>query len=215
MIADSGIAPTTMQFQHWSGQLRDEGFAAIRTGALGDAAAAAARHAGYRCIQELALLEHDLLDIPVPAARDDVGGPAPSGLAVRRPHHRGDAELAAIDVAAFGEEWGLDALGLREVCEATPQHRLRVASGDASIAFAVSGRAGRSGFLQRLAVHPSAQRQGAATLLVRDSLRWMRRWHVARALVNTHVENGPAMALYLRAGFRLLPSRLGVYEWQQ
>lgn len=207
-MADNGVAPSASQFVAWSTRLRAEGFVAVRTGALGERLAAAASRAGYECVQSLALLEHDLDDIS-PAA---LPGPG-TRPALRRAPNRDD-DLAVVDLAAFGPRWGLDGVGLRDVCDATPQHRLR-ATGDADVpaAFAISGRAARTGFLQRLAVHPDAQRRGMGTELVRDSLRWMRRWRVGRALVNTSVDNEAAMALYLRAGFRLLPGRLGVYEW--
>ena len=78
--------------------------------------------------------------------------------------------------------------------------------------FLVSGRAGRTGYVQRLAVHPSAQRHGLATALLLDSLRWMRRTRVRRAFVNTHVENEAALELYRRHGFVELPERLRVHE---
>ena len=56
----------------------------------------------------------------------------------------------------------------------------------------------------------SARASGAA--LVADSLRWMARWRVQRALVNTHVGNDGALALYHRFGFSDLHDRLHGYE---
>jgi ribosomal protein S18 acetylase RimI-like enzyme len=40
----------------------------------------------------------------------------------------------------------------------------------------------------------------------------MARWRVQRALVNTHIGNAAALALYHRAGFTDLSDRLHVYE---
>jgi ribosomal protein S18 acetylase RimI-like enzyme len=48
--------------------------------------------------------------------------------------------------------------------------------------------------------------------LVADSLRWMARWRVNRALVNTHTGNTAALALYHGLGFSDLGDRLHVYE---
>jgi ribosomal protein S18 acetylase RimI-like enzyme len=47
---------------------------------------------------------------------------------------------------------------------------------------------------------------------VADSLRWMARWRVHRALVNTHVGNAAALSLYHRFGFEDMAERLHVYE---
>jgi hypothetical protein len=46
--------------------------------------------------------------------------------------------------------------------------------------------------------------------LVVDGLRWMRRWKVRRAVVNTQFGNDAALALYLRLGFVPEPSDLAV-----
>jgi ribosomal protein S18 acetylase RimI-like enzyme len=80
------------------------------------------------------------------------------------------------------------------------------------MAYAVSGRDARQGFLQRLAVHPRAQRQGYGRALVLDSLRWAARWRVDRVLVNTHTTNQPALDLYEGVGFHRLHERLHVFE---
>ena len=69
-------------------------------------------------------------------------------------------------------------------------------------AYAISGRAGRRGYVQRLAVHPRHQRAGIGRALVLDGLHWMRRRRVELALVNTQVDNAPALALYESLGFR-------------
>ena len=78
--------------------------------------------------------------------------------------------------------------------------------------FLISGRAGRTGYVQRLAVHPDAHRQGLANDLLLDSLRWMRRARLHAVYVNTHVDNVAALALYRAHGFVELPERLRVFE---
>ena len=78
------------------------------------------------------------------------------------------------------------------------------------LAYAVTGRAGRHGYLQRIAVHPEARRQGYGRAVVLDGLRWLRRHGATQALVNTQRDNSPALALYQSCGFRELPAGLCV-----
>jgi ribosomal protein S18 acetylase RimI-like enzyme len=47
---------------------------------------------------------------------------------------------------------------------------------DGIVAYAISGRDGRNGYIQRLAVAPEHQHHGHGLTLVTDSLRWMARW---------------------------------------
>jgi ribosomal protein S18 acetylase RimI-like enzyme len=177
-------------------RLAEAGYQRVRTSALGSRERAAYAAAGLRVLEELHLLRRDLSDeIP----RTDV--------ALHRPWRL--VEALAVDRAAFPEGWQLDHDGLRDACEATPHHRVRV-HGTPAIGYAVHGRAGLNGFVQRLAVHPSAQRAGIGSALVLDGLRWLRRRGAADALVNTQVGNAPALALYERLGFVVLDEHLEV-----
>jgi ribosomal protein S18 acetylase RimI-like enzyme len=119
-----------------------------------------------------------------------------------------------VDCAAFGAEWGLDAVGIDDVRHATPRHRARAATGDDGhmAGYAISGRDVNQGFLQRLAVMPAVQRTGLGRALVLDSLRWMAFWRVRRVLVNTAVDNLAALELYRSVGFSALDERLRVLE---
>ena len=63
-------------------------------------------------------------------------------------------------------------------------------------AFAITGVANRVGYLQRLAVDPSAQRRGLGHALVADSLDWMHRRGATTAMVNTAFDNEAALGLY-------------------
>ncbi len=202
VVLDGTAVPTPAHYRTWSATLAAHGFTALRTGALAPRQAAQAEQAGLVCVQELALL--------------DVSAPFVIGKVTTGTRRLRESELgiaAEIDAAAFGLTWALDATMLADIRTATPSHRARVVMADGRVAgFLVSGRAGRTGYVQRLAVDPTLHRRGLATALLRDSLRWMRRGRVRRAFVNTHVENTAALELYRRHGFVELPERLRVYE---
>ena len=104
-----------------------------------------------------------------------------------------------LDHRSFDGFWRLDADGLTNAIEATPSSRFRVAEGaDRLLAYAVTGRAGQHGYLQRLAVDPSVRREGYGRAIVLDGLRWLRRHGATQALVNTQCDNA--------RGARALPS---------
>lgn len=218
VLLDPSELPAPFHFEDWLRDLAPQGIDVVRTGALSPRVAERAERAGYRCIQELTLLQ---AVAPLTTAPPAAAGALRRTSACR--HGRtGESELpllAAIDRAAFGDMWQLDATMLADVCAATPTHRARVVrehdhvvARTDPVGFLISGRSGRNGYLQRLAVDPTRHRAGVATALVADALAWMRRWRCERVLVNTHVDNGPALALYHGFGFVELPDRLRVYE---
>jgi ribosomal protein S18 acetylase RimI-like enzyme len=188
------VAPTDDDIAMWLDELgRDTDFVTVRTGALLDAMAAPFTRAGFHEAQRLALLEH--LD---PA----IGGAGTSRTRTRRltAHQLWGAE--AVDRAAFDAPWQLDTAAIDDACRATAQHRARVVRADRRvIGYAVTGRDGADGYLQRLAVEPAHQRQGVATALVLDALGWAATRGARRVLVNTHVHNERALALYRGLGF--------------
>lgn len=182
--------------------LAARGFAEVVTGALAPAEQRGFLAAGFEVRERLLVLAHDLDPPPVAA-----GGP----WRLRRAQRRHRRPALAVDARAFRPFWRFDDTGLDEALSATPARRFRVAVLDGRVvAYAVSGRAGRHGYLQRLAVDPDHQRTGIGSHLVADALWWMRRRGVTRAVVNTQPDNHAAIALYRRLGFRLQPSGLDV-----
>jgi ribosomal protein S18 acetylase RimI-like enzyme len=113
-----------------------------------------------------------------------------------------DRACAELDALAFDAFWRLDREGLRDARRATPVNRYRVALDDDNrvTGYAVTGRAGPTGYLQRLAVHPDQHHRGFGTALVLDGLRWARRRGATSTLVNTQMSNS-ALALYQSLGF--------------
>ena len=181
-------------------QLPARGFSRVVTPALSPGEQAGFLAAGFEVEQRLHLLGHDLRHLP---------RRSPAPLRKARP---GDvAAVLEVDTSAFPPFWRLDLAGLEEAVGATPHARFRVADVDGGVrAYAVTGRARRRGFLQRLAVHPDHRRRGLGRALVVDALRWLRRWRVEKAVVNTQLGNEAALALYESLGFRREPSGLSV-----
>lgn len=155
--------------------------------------------AGFEVRERLHLLGHDLLDLP---DRGDHG--------LRRARRRDLDAVLAVDHAAFEPFWRMDAASLDEAADATPSSRLRIARDRTG--YALFGRAGPRGYVQRIAVRPDTEGRGLGTTLVVDGLWWLRRWRVTDALVNTQERNERAVALYERLGFRLRPGGLAVLE---
>ncbi len=181
--------------------LAARGYTAVLTSALSPAEAQSFFAVGFSEHERLRLLSHDLRRLPsAPPAQ------------LRRGRKADWTEVLAVDASAFDRFWRLDRGGLGEALAATPTTRFRVAVGASGsvVGYAVSGRAGADGYLQRLAVHPWQRRGGLGSALVVDGLRWMRRWKVRRAVVNTQLRNDAALALYLHLGFVPEPSDLAV-----
>ena len=203
VLTDHRLRPATSQVERWAEDLSAAGYSHVRTGAIEPEAARGFLAAGFVVAQRLALLR---IDAPF-----DV----PNATRPLRPMRAVDLDLAAaIDLAAFGPTWCFDAPTIGEARHATPAHRARfvVDESGAAIGYAITGRAARNGFLQRVAVAADAQGSGRGAALVADSLRWLRRWRVRTAFVNTEVDNQPALRLYERAGFCPMRSELLVLE---
>lgn len=187
--------------------LSEQGYRRVVTGALSEPEQVAFRAAGFEVAEHLHLLGHDLHDLHELAAVR-----TPPGV-LRRCTRSDRQAVLELDRLAFDPFWQLDEWGLQEAVSATSHTRFRIVAGASDppvLGYAITGRAGRRGYVQRLAVHPQARRRGVGLLLVADSLGWLRRWRVDRAMVNTQLTNTAALALYERAGFERERSGLSV-----
>lgn len=202
-----GPPPSSAFLRRCIEALSADGYQAVVTGALSPAEQHPFRSVGFDEHERLHLLALDLDELPAVAPYPDAAG----GVEVRRARRGDRPRVLEVDAAAFQPFWRLDDSGLDEAIGATPVSRFRVAAiGGAVTGYAVSGRAGAHGYLQRLAVDPAQHRRGIGSALVLDALRWMRRRGSVRAVVNTQLDNGAALNLYRRLGFRLQPSGLAV-----
>ena len=181
--------------------LRGRGFAEVITAALGPAESKGFIEAGFDVRERLHLLAHEMLELPPLRA---------AGL--RRGRRVDRSGALVVDGQSFDSFWKLDDGGFDEAMGATPSSRFRVAEDGGIIGYAISGRAGTRGFLQRLAVAPAHQGRGVGSALAVDGLRWMKRRGVDRAMVNTQENNEGALTLYQRLGFRPQPGGLAVLQ---
>lgn len=206
-------APTAEFVRRCLATLAERGYSHVVTGALAPSEQAGFLAAGFGVGERLHLLAHDLRSVGPERRRDGPGWgkDGPGRRALRRAHRRDRPAVLAVDAVAFEPFWRLDDAGLDDALAATPAARFRVAVAEGDVVgYAVTGRAGRRGYVQRLAVHPDAARRGYGSALVLDGLAWLQRWGCSRALVNTQVRNASALALYERLGFRPEPAGLAV-----
>lgn len=197
--------PSTSAVDRTLGDLARTGYRTALTAALAPAEQAPFLAAGFTVHERLHLLTRRIDALPhVPEAP----------VTLRRGRRSDWDAILTVDRAAFPPFWRLDAAALDDAMTATPTARLRLAlrpeEGLGVAGYAVTGRAGSRGYLQRLAVDPMLQRAGIGSALVADGLRWLRRWGAREVFVNTQVDNGAALALYEALGFQRQPEGLAV-----
>ncbi len=181
--------------------LASRGFSRVVTSALSPDEQRSFLAAGFGVQEQLFLLAHDLRRLPR----------ARTGAVLRRADAADRLDVLAVDSAAFQPFWRLDEPGLDDAIRATARARFRLAQLDGDvIGYAITGRSGRRGYLQRLGVHPGHRQAGTGSALVVDGLAWLRRWRAQVAIVNTQDQNMDALHVYERLGFHRLPHGLSV-----
>jgi ribosomal protein S18 acetylase RimI-like enzyme len=178
--------------------LASRGYRSAVTTAMGLVEAQPFLLSGFTVRERLHLLAHDMRRLPAPRAS------AAEAVTMRRARRNDRPTVLKVDHLVFQSFWQLDDEGLEEALTATPSVRFRVVTDrprGTVAGYAVTGRAARSGFVQRLAVHPDLHGQGVGGALVLDGLGWLRRRGVDRAMVNTQETNTGALHLYEKLGF--------------
>jgi ribosomal protein S18 acetylase RimI-like enzyme len=204
VVVGTAAPPTVADVLGCLDRLRAAGYDAALTNALAPPDAAPFVDAGFEVRERLHLLERERGTVPTPGE----GSVPPT----RRARRADRPAVLEVDDRAFPPFWRMEASGLDDALEATPTARFRVVTGPATgiVGYAITGRAGRNGYLQRIAVDPTARRRGFARALVLDGLAWLDRHGVSRTLVNTQLDNDAAVSLYESCGFRRLPAGLCV-----
>ena len=157
---------------------------------------------GFEPYDYLELLSHDLSS-PICKPKQRLG----------RGRRSDWQRILSVDNAAFSGFWKLDRGGLLEALNATSRTRVRLHQSSDLHGFAITGRTGRSAFLQRLAVKPTHQGIGVGQCLVADALNWAKRRSVREVLVNTQSNNHAALKLYQSMGFAVKSDGLVVLQW--
>jgi ribosomal protein S18 acetylase RimI-like enzyme len=201
-VAPLGEPPDAETLLACCGELAAMGFREVLTSALAPAEQRAFRAAGFETRADLVLLRIDLRR-PLPALRT-------GEVSIRRARRGEWTSIAALDERAFSSFWHFDVGALGEAVRATPSHRFRVAELESLAGYAIAGRSGIRGYIQRLAVDPWAAGRGVGSTLLLDVLHWLRGGGSQDALVNTMVGNDRALHLYLRHGFEQVPGGLAV-----
>jgi len=182
-------------------RLRAQGIDRAITAALPAPEAEPFLAAGFAVRERLELLRHDLRALPT----------APD-VHLRRGWRRDQDAVLALDARAFSPFWRFDRDALVDARAATPSSQFRLAGRNRPQGYAVTGRAGGIGYLQRLAVDPDHQGRGVGTALIVDALRWARHHRVEHLLVNTQEDNLGAIRLYEALGFAPEPHGLSVLD---
>jgi ribosomal protein S18 acetylase RimI-like enzyme len=183
---------------------RAQGYRGIVTGAMSEREAAPFVAHDFAIYERLHLLAAELHEEP----------PSPE-VTITHVRRREHDTVLQLDAAAFTGFWRLGPIGLRDALEATPARQFRAArsASDGRITgYAITGLAAPHGFLQRIATDPTAVRSGIGRGLVLDAFRYLWPRGATRVLVNTQLDNKPALALYDACGFELLPHGLTVME---
>jgi ribosomal protein S18 acetylase RimI-like enzyme len=195
-VAASALVPSVSGVHQVLERLRTDGFARVMTSALRPHEVPAFLASGFAERERLVVLQRNLVDVPTMPSTD-----------LRRIRPGEMAAVLRVDHLAFEAPWQLDQAGIDEALHATPRTRLRVGvdrrTGTRGRvgAYAICGRAGRTGYLQRLAVDPDLQGRGLGRELVGDALAWLARRHATSVLVNTQETNHRAIELYRSLGF--------------
>ncbi len=201
IVPAPGRPPASQTIEQCLRDLAARGYRSALTSALTPTEQHPFLAAGFGVHERLHLLRHDLRQIRR-------AGP----IRLRRATRFDRAAVLALDGRAFDPFWRFDDHGLRDARRATPSSRVRVAESKGLAGYAITGRAGPIGYLQRLAVDPDRQHHGIGTSLVADALEWVASRGATSLLVNTQEHNVAALGLYQHLGFEREVEGLAVGE---
>jgi [ribosomal protein S18]-alanine N-acetyltransferase len=108
--------------------------------------------------------------------------------------------LLPIEEACFEELWRYDELAFRDIASSHPYFRVAELGGRL-VGYQFNAVDGHSGYLIRIAVHPSVRGRGIGARLMAEAMRYFERAQVTRIMLNTQEDNIYAHRLYEWFGF--------------
>lgn len=213
ITAADSVGPDHHDLQQWLATAHQWGYDRVRTSAIPPAMAAPLIDVGFTSVQQLVVLSAAHHEAPKFHIPRDVS-PRTFRVARRRQPTHKMSDVLRIDEASFPYPWNMSWEDMSDALRATTQSRLFVSENKNRIdGFVLVGASNNTGFIQRLAVEPSARRTGVASRLVAKSLEWSYKRGCSTTVVNTEATNSSALGLYESLGFRALPDGLSVLEY--
>nr|BBH88315.1 N-acetyltransferase [Thermosporothrix sp. COM3] len=112
--------------------------------------------------------------------------------------------LLTIEHACFEELWRYDEAAFRDIARTHPYFVVAEQRGHV-VGYQFNALDAEMGYLIRIAVHPSAERQGIGARLMTEAVRFFERHGATRIMLNTEEQNVHAHRLYEWFGFTRLP----------
>jgi ribosomal-protein-alanine N-acetyltransferase len=153
------------------------------------------------------LYAYDKFDYIIPTLGNQQVHIRPVRLAPHYPNEQSDLPaLLSIEEACFENIWRYSALGFSDIAATHPYFVVAERDGNV-LGYQFNALDGDSGYLVRIAVHPSAEHQGIGARLLAEAIRFFQQAHVSRILLNTQEENVHAHRLYEWFGFERIQQR--------
>lgn len=108
--------------------------------------------------------------------------------------------LLSIEEACFEDLWRYDAVGFTDIATTHPYFVVAEVDGKV-VGYQFNALDDDSGYLVRIAVHPTYNGKGIGARLMAEAIRFFEQTHVARILLNTEETNLHAHSLYEWFGF--------------
>lgn len=193
--------PSASLVSEWTATAGQWGYERVRTSALPTTTGDLFHDAGFTPVQHLTLLSVAHTERPAFGLPRDVVPRSVARWTVLR-SSRLMRTILDIDHESFDAPWNLDHNTFSDAMNATASSRLFVSRHRGRIdGFVLVGTTDSTGYIQRLAVRPSARRTGVGLRLVARAIEWSFKKGCGTTVVNTETTNTAALRLYTALGF--------------